>query len=618
MPLRFARRHFPLWGIAAAFAALIFIATLVFDALFMLEMNVLAVTHTQDLLVALEETLSVLKDIAIEQRDYVLTGEPRHLTDVANAVDHAKAGLAGLSAHIRTPAQNSEVAEFRRVALGIIDDVESDLRTQSSRPGAGTAAIYGVREELSGIRSTYQRIKKAEEAHLAEMRRQAVASARTAGFALIGGGSLALGTLLLAFIVLKRQISYRERAEASARAREEEMRFIYEAITDITQGADAHAGLHRLLAKTCRFARWQYGQAWVLNPDSGTLHAYARWTGDSDARASHSAETAPQTIRLDESPFARALQTRSAVWCSNFSTSIQPGYLATAAGSGYRSWIAIPIFFEERLLAVIEFFDASASEQDERIVRLVSILATQAAPLLQRQKATEEIQALNTALEASNRELEGFAYSISHDLRAPLRSIDGFSLMIQSEYADRLGAAGARLVDDLLSFSKLGKAPLRMETIVMTDLLSEGWEYATSETKGSVRLEAGHLPQTFGDASLLSQVWVNLLSNAVKYSSRSPAPLVSVSGEQRTDSVVYCVRDNGVGFDMKYYDKLFGVFARLHSEDDFPGTGAGLAIVKRIVERHGGRIWAESSPGEGASFFFSLPAAAKDTLSALT
>jgi signal transduction histidine kinase len=234
----------------------------------------------------------------------------------------------------------------------------------------------------------------------------------------------------------------------------------------------------------------------------------------------------------------------------------------------------------------------------------------------------ERLVAERTAqLETSNKELESFSYSISHDLRSPLRAIDGFSRILTEDYGDRLDDEGRRLlgvvrdngrkmgelVDDLLGFSRLSREPLSTAAIDMKRLVGEVLGELQVSGEKPPRLVLGALPPARGDATLLKQVWANLLGNATKFSGRREQPVVEVSGHEDGTESVYCVKDNGAGFDMRYYDKLFGVFQRLHSEAEFSGSGVGLAIVQRIVTRHGGRVWAEGKVDEGAAFYFSLP-----------
>ncbi|MBA3848588.1 MAG: hypothetical protein C0502_01150 [Opitutus sp.] len=241
-------------------------------------------------------------------------------------------------------------------------------------------------------------------------------------------------------------------------------------------------------------------------------------------------------------------------------------------------------------------------------------------------RLNSELQANAARLEAVNRELEAFSYSVSHDLRAPLRHIDGFASLLQKNAAAQLDATArrhldfisnaarqmGRLIDDLLSFSRMGRAALQPSRVDQSALVAgvvRERHYAQSHPGVTWRIDP--LPPTCGDPAMLRQVWANLIDNAVKYSSKSPQPCIEISASPAAADnreTVYFVRDNGAGFDPRYIDKLFGVFQRLHSSTEFEGTGIGLACVRRIIARHGGRTWAEGRPGAGATFYFSLPA----------
>jgi PAS domain S-box-containing protein len=234
----------------------------------------------------------------------------------------------------------------------------------------------------------------------------------------------------------------------------------------------------------------------------------------------------------------------------------------------------------------------------------------------------EDLEKQTVQLEAANQELEAFSYSVSHDLRAPLRAIDGFSRILLEDHSDKLDAEGARvlnvirsntqnmsrLIDDLLAFSRLGRKQVDRSSINMKELavdVSRQLNLATTEK--TIRFSLGSLPPAYGDPALIRQVFVNLLSNAVKYSKTKDAPVIDVGACRENGEHVYYVKDNGVGFNMSHANKLFGVFQRLHSAEEFEGTGVGLAIVQRIIHRHGGRVWAEGRVNEGATFYFSLP-----------
>ncbi len=223
------------------------------------------------------------------------------------------------------------------------------------------------------------------------------------------------------------------------------------------------------------------------------------------------------------------------------------------------------------------------------------------------------------ALAEANKELESFSSSVSHDLRSPLRAIDGFTRIILDEYGEKMPEDEARLfanirrntkrmgklIDDLLEFSRIGRRSIARETVDMNAIVAAAVEECRPSDR-VVEFRVGPLPDAIGDRALLKQVWLNLIRNSVKYTARAEKPLVSIRGEMRPGETFYAVQDNGAGFDMQYVGQLFGVFNRLHS--DFEGTGVGLALVRRIVHRHGGEVAAQGKVDAGATFTFTLPA----------
>ncbi|HET6822018.1 MAG TPA: PAS domain S-box protein [Anaerolineales bacterium] len=249
--------------------------------------------------------------------------------------------------------------------------------------------------------------------------------------------------------------------------------------------------------------------------------------------------------------------------------------------------------------------------------------------ITERKRNEQAIRQLNADLEkqaeqlqAANKELEAFSYSVSHDLRAPLRAIDGYTRILVEDYESVLDSEGKRicsvisrearrmgqLIDDLLAFSRLGRREIYFSRIDMETLANSVFvELTKDENRERVGFVIENLPVAHGDSSLIRQVWVNLLSNAIKFTSRKERAVIEVGSQQSNDENIYFVRDNGAGFDMEYSNKLFGVFQRLHSENEFSGTGVGLAIVQRIIRRHGGRVWAEGEVEKGATFYFALP-----------
>jgi hypothetical protein len=267
---------------------------------------------------------------------------------------------------------------------------------------------------------------------------------------------------------------------------------------------------------------------------------------------------------------------------------------------------------------------------DLRVILRV-LARTQAMLRLRRENAallerlslrTVELETANRELEAANRELEAFSYSVSHDLRSPLRTIDGLLNVIQEDFGagvptearqhmEAISAQATRMgeiIEDLLRLARLGREPLQKRSVDMDQLVQEVvGALRGPEAARNLEIRIGNLPAAQADPSLLRQVWVNLVANALKFTRRCDQALVAIDGAEGAEGRRYSIRDNGAGFDPQRAERLFGIFQRLHAAKEFEGTGVGLSIVRRIVERHGGRIWAEGEPDRGAVFHFTLP-----------
>jgi signal transduction histidine kinase len=293
-----------------------------------------------------------------------------------------------------------------------------------------------------------------------------------------------------------------------------------------------------------------------------------------------------------------------------------------------------------RSLTVVPFDRASSTgaigiywpdihrSSDEEIAMLQSLAGIATAALenihiLRQQEQTEiQLDHLKKEYDSLNKEFESFSYSMSHDLRAPLRAIVGFSRMLDEDYRDVLNTEGSRilgvvqrnaykmenLIDELLKLSRVGRKEIIKIVIDTPRLVQSTINEINNSVSHKSTIQIGALLPSFADYALLSQVWTNLLLNAIKFSSKKESPFIEVGSYTTETHIVYFIKDNGAGFDMAYADKLFGVFQRLHKPTEFEGIGIGLALVQRIISKHGGSIWAEASVNEGATFYFSLPA----------
>ncbi|MBI2957554.1 MAG: PAS domain S-box protein [Chloroflexi bacterium] len=289
---------------------------------------------------------------------------------------------------------------------------------------------------------------------------------------------------------------------------------------------------------------------------------------------------------------------------------------------GYESVALVPLRLGDRIIGLIHVADHKENMVPLPLVKQLEQAAATVGVCIERALAEEELGRNVERLQAANKELEAFTYSVSHDLRAPLRAINGFSQVVMEDYGGKLDDTGKRylhtivssankmgqLINDLLAFSRLGRAALNSESIDMDSLVRDVCREAEREAAGRcMEFVVGSLPPAQGDPTMVRQAVVNLVSNAVKFTRPREKAHIEIGARVESGENTYYIKDNGVGFDMEYYGKLFGVFQRLHREEEFEGTGVGLAIVQRIIQRHGGRVWAESKPDAGATFSFALP-----------
>ena len=381
------------------------------------------------------------------------------------------------------------------------------------------------------------------------------------------------------------------------------------ATPDLTQSAVLYQAVYATMAEgvICQSAS---GAIIALNPAAERIQG--RPAGELLGKTSDWPDW--QAIHEDGTPFPGQDQPSMATLRTGESYSNV--VMGIVRGDGTRIWISVnsqPLFASGRTLpyaVITTFHDISTQIRAEGEIRRLNV------------KLERRVAERTQQLEAAVRDLESFSYSVSHDLRAPLRAIDNFSSILQQEHAAGLddeahrlirvvrknAARMGNLIDDMLAFARAGRRELVLADIDLEALAREVLEDLAPAVVGrKVSVSVGSLPRVRGDAAALRQVLVNLLGNAFKFTRPRPDAQIEVRAEIVGNETICSVRDNGVGFEPQYAQKLFGIFQRLHDADDFEGTGIGLGIVKRIVDKHGGRVWAEGAPDSGATFYFTLP-----------
>ena len=422
----------------------------------------------------------------------------------------------------------------------------------------------------------------------------------------------------------QKEIGERQKAEALVQRRADEFETLYQTAQVLSQQNDL-AALLDIIAERAKT---------LLKAENGFVFLYDAVADELEYRVSRVIPARGQRMRLGEGMAGRVAQTRQPLMVDDYHT--WSGRVAT-----YEDWpiaanLGVPMLYNGALVGVlgVENFSPNLSKFVAADARLLTLFAAQAAAAVSNTRSVEQIRrnaaeleervAERTAqLEAALRELEATSYTISHDLRSPLRAINGFARILLDDYAAQLppqaqqhlhrvrnGAQRmGQLIDDLLAFFRLNRQGVTRQWLAPAALAREALGALAREQAGRpVDVVIGDLPECQADPALLKQVFLQLLGNALKFTRQRQPARIEIGSERRGDETVYFVRDNGVGFDMQYVHKLFGIFQRLHGMEDFEGTGVGLAIVQRILHRHGGRIWAEAEPDKGATFYFTLPA----------
>jgi signal transduction histidine kinase len=406
----------------------------------------------------------------------------------------------------------------------------------------------------------------------------------------------------------------------------------------LTRATSLQEGCEELLRVLCEAEGWDCGAVWQIDPAGESLRCAACWhREDSDQLINFTAGNRKTSFVRGTGALGRVWQTRAPLWIPDIETDPQFQRTHAALAAGLRGVLVFPIVEGLTVSGAIELYACRNLSERPPPCQLLDGVSSLIHNFMVRVRAETALRQLNAELEErvarrtreqeqANRELEAFSYSVSHDLRAPLRAMIGYSQILLEDYGPSLpsealrllqtiGHSGKRmgaLIDDLLSLARLGRKELKLRHVEMRELVDSVLEESRFEGRDRANLVVHPLPPCYGDVQLLRQVWVNLLSNAFKYAQARDPIQIEIGSERGSSSdPIYFVRDNGAGFDMRYADKLFGVFQRLHGSEEFEGTGVGLAIVQRIVQRHGGRVWGEGAVDAGAKFAFSLPASSE-------
>lgn len=432
-----------------------------------------------------------------------------------------------------------------------------------------------------------------------------------------------LAIWLVAILGMQRKIAEENAARA---AKDNLLLFMTAAIT--AEVDDPEDALLRSVRVICAYLGWPVGHLYTQSPSQGDAAGMRDlipsdiWhLDDPNEFAVFQRITNETVVRAGEELPGRIMETGEPAWIHDIQNDLAFTRNQTGEDLGLRGAFGFPIKIGSDTVAVLEFFSRTPATENQRTSRLMLAIGTHMSTLLEREQNRHELAQTAMDLTATNRDLEAFTYTVSHDLRSPLRAIEGFSQILEDEHAAELSPAARQyldriansaqqmstLIDQLLEFSRLGREPLSKQPVEIAEIVGEVIDEVSSRVgERHIEFQVGSLPTCDGDPGLIAEVFINLIDNAVKYTrDRTPAR-IEVGYRREGERSAYYVRDNGVGFDMANADKLFGVFQRLHDAKDFAGTGVGLAIVHRIVTRHGGAIWADAEPGLGATFSFTF------------
>jgi signal transduction histidine kinase/CHASE3 domain sensor protein len=618
-------------GFVAAFVALGVMAVLLLLSTRQLSNSYAQVSHTLDVLVATERLLSLLKDAETGQRGYLLVEGTRYLEPYEAAIKEIGPEFERLrrltSDNPRQQERLVRVEELIRQKLG---DLASTIALHQR--GEREVAIARVRTGQGKILMDALRLLMAdvaqEERMLLEERTQRLREVTTQTLGVVLGGIGLLGVLTLVAAGMVRR-DFRALAAASQQHRRYEQRLetLHAIDKAILRAASPGEVSHAALASVRKMVGCEKAGLLLAGPGPEEARAFISEDGGDTAVEQYFTLSSPLRLERPEGDVAAVLDL-GAMPASVQGLPTLPGLLE----SGLRYQVLLPLGSGPRPSGSLILASQRRETFDERAVQVAREVADQVSIALEQARLREQLRGEAERLEhqvrertaelrEANSELEAFSYSVSHDLRGPLRAVDGFAQAIEDDSANvltprsqrffgKVKAASGRmagLIDDLLNLSRLSRAELVRERVDLSALAHQVIaELRAREPQRQVEVSIQPGLMGVGDTRLLRIVFDNLLGNAWKFTGQQPQPRIEVSAREQQGETVFSIRDNGAGFDMAYADKLFSPFQRMHSDQEFPGTGIGLATVHRILRRHAGRIWAESAVGVGSTFNFTL------------
>lgn len=419
---------------------------------------------------------------------------------------------------------------------------------------------------------------------------------------------------LVGFVLMSMDVTDKKEAEAR-------LALQYTITRILVESSEIDEAVFRILGTICFSMRWQYGEMWIVDKGSDRLKFGGKWCESEGCFSAFDAATRDMTFGKGEGLPGRVWESGQAAFIHNITA--DDNFLRTDAAikDCLCCGFAFPVKSAGAILGVMSFFSRDIYELTDDMKEMFEAIGRQIGGFIERKNMEDRLKLYSDELQRSNKELEQFAYIVSHDLQQPLRGISGFAQLLEKRYKDKLTEEASefisyitqgtdrmqRLITDLLSYSRITTRPMPFKAVDCNDIIKTtmmNLRYAIEESRAVITFE--RLPIVYADETQMIQLFQNLIGNAIKYRG-AEQPLIQVSARRTDGEWIFSVADNGIGFDMEQSSRIFNVFHRLHTDSSYEGTGIGLAVCKKIVERHGGRIWVDSAKGKGSVFYFSLP-----------